>query len=117
MGVIQIVSCMIFLALATGAFVISYFQFKKKGYLFNNAYFWTSQEERKRMDENKESKGPHYRQSGFTFMFIGLIFLTYAFYIAADWIWMLAASWAFVVIAVAYAIVSSVQIERLERQK
>lgn len=112
MDTVQVVSGMIFLALAIGAFVISYFQFKKKGYLFNSAYFWASQEERKRMDENNESKGPHYRQSGFSFMFIGFIFLTYAVYIAVDWIWMLVASWAFVVIAVVYAIVSSVQIER-----
>ena len=117
MHTVQIVICMIFLALAIGAFVISYFQFKEKEYLFNNAYFWASQKERKRMDENKESKRPHYRQSGFAFMFIGFIFLTYAGNIATDWIWMSTASWAFVVIAVVCAIVSSVQNERLERQK
>lgn len=117
MHTVQIVICMIFLALAVGAFVVSYFQFKERGYLFNSAYFWASQEERKRMDENKESKRPHYRQSGFAFLFIGFIFLAYAVYIAADWIWMLVASGAFVVIAVACAIVSSVQLERLERQK
>ena len=117
MDTVQLVVCTIFLALAIGAFAISYFQFKEKGYLFNNAYFWASQEERSRMDENKESKRPHYRQSGFVFMFIGLIFLTFAGYIATDWIWMFAAVWVFVIIAVVYAVVSSVQNEQLERQK
>lgn len=70
----QIVCCAIFLALAIGAFVISGLQFMEKGYLFNNAYFWASREERKRMDENKESKGPHYRQSGFAFCSSGFSF-------------------------------------------
>ena len=114
---VQIVVCMIFLALAIGGFVISCFQFREKGYLFNNAYFWASQEERSRMDENKERKRHHYRQSGFAFMFIGFIFLAYAGYVATDWIWMFAAFWVLVIIAVVYAVVSSVQIERLERQK
>lgn len=117
MDTIQIAVCIIFLVLAIGAFVISYFQFKEKGYLFNNTYFWASQEERKRMDDNRESKTPHYRQSGFAFMFIGFIFLAYAGYIATDWIWMSVAGWVLIIIAVVYAIVSSVQIERLERQK
>ena len=96
----QIVGGIIFLVLAIGAFVVSYFQFKEKGYLFNNAYIWASQEERKRMDENKESKRPHYRQSGFAFMFIGIICLVEAVYIATDWIWMFVAFWISVIIAV-----------------
>lgn len=108
----QIAGGIIFLVLAIVAFVISYFQFKEKGYLFNNAYVWASQAERKRMDENKESKRPHYRQSGFAFMFIGIICLSEAAYIATDWIWMSAAFWISVIIAVVYAIVSSIQIER-----
>lgn len=56
MGIGQIICGIISIVLAIGAFVISYFQFREKGYLFNNAYFWASQEERRRMDENKESK-------------------------------------------------------------
>lgn len=108
----QIVCCVIFLALSIGAFVISRSQFMEKGYLFNNAYFWASQEERKRMDENKEGKKPYYRQSGFAFLFIGLLFLIEAVHIATGWIWMFAAFILAVIIAVVYAIVSSVLIER-----
>lgn len=56
MGIGQIVLGVILLTLAIGAFVISYLQFKEKGYLLNNTYFGASQEERKQMDKNKESE-------------------------------------------------------------
>lgn len=112
MGISQIIAGVIFLTLAIGVFVISYLQFKGKGYLFNNAYFWASQEERKQMDKNKESKKPYYRQSGFAFMLIGLIFLIFAVYIVTDCMWIYIVLWTFVIIAVAYAVVSSVQIKR-----
>ncbi len=52
----QMIIGSIFLALGIGAFIISYLQFKEKGYLFNNAYIWASQEERKHMDKDKERK-------------------------------------------------------------
>ncbi len=112
MGAGQIMVEIIFLALAIGAFVISYLQFKEKGFLFNNAYIWASQEERKQMDKDKESKRSYYRQSGFTFAQIGIIFLIFAVYLVADWIWMYVAFWVSVIIAVAYAVVSSIKIER-----
>ena len=112
MGSSQIIASIIFLALAIGAFVISYLQFKEKGQLFNNAYFWASQEERKQMDKNKESKKTYYRQSGFAFMLVGLIFLIFAVYIVTNWIWMYIVLWAFIILAVVYAVVSSIQIEQ-----
>ena len=112
MSPVQMIIGIIFLAFGIGAFVISYLQFKEKGYLFNNAYIWASKQERKQMDVNKESKTPYYRQSGFAFIFIGFIFLAYAVYIATDWMWMNVAFWALVLIAVSYAVVSSIQNER-----
>lgn len=112
MGAGQIMVEISFLALAIGAFVISYLQFKEKGFLFNNAYIWASQEERKQMDKDKESKRSYYRQSGFTFAQIGIIFLIFAVYLVADWIWMYITFWVSVIIAVAYAVVSSIKIER-----
>lgn len=112
MGSSQIVASIIFLTLAMWAFVISYFQFKEKGRPFNNAYFWASQEERKQMDKNKESKKPYYRQSGFVFMLVGLILLIFSVYIVTNWMWIYIVLWAFIIIAVVYAVVSSVQIER-----
>lgn len=112
MGISQIVAGGIFLTLAIGAFVISSLQFKGKGYLFNNAYFWASQEERKQMDQNKERKKPYYRQSGFAFVLIGVIFLIFAVYIVTEWMWIYIVLWVSVIIAVVYAVGSSVQLKR-----
>lgn len=80
--------------------------------LFNNAYTWASQEERKEMDENKECKKPHYRQSGFTFVFTGFSFFMYASYIATEWIRLYVTFWVLVLIAAVYAAISSIQNER-----
>lgn len=100
------------LVLAVGAFVISYLQFQEKGYLFNNAYLWVSKEERRQMDENKERKRPHYRQSGFVFLFLALGFLALAIYSVTDQMWSYIAFWGFMSIAAIYAVISSIQIGR-----
>ena len=116
MGIGKIVSSLIFFALAVGVLFISYSQFKEKGYLFNNAYFWASKEERRKMDENKESKKPHYRQSGVTFLFLGISLLAIAAYFATGWKWMYVVFGLAVIIAVVYAVVSSVKIEQHQAQ-
>ena len=112
MGIGQIIAEVIVLTLALGAFVISYLQFKEKGYLFNNAYFWASREERKEMDKHMECKKTYYRQSGFVFLLIGLFFLTLAVILLTDWMWLYIIFGALVIIALIYALISSVQIER-----
>ena len=112
MDMAQIICGIIFLVLAIGGFVTSYFQFKEKGYLFNNAYFWASQDERRRMDQEKETKRLYYHQSGFAFLLIGIICLTFAVYIATGWMWMYVVVWISVIIAVVYAVVSSVKLEK-----
>lgn len=99
-------------ALAMGAFVISYLQFQEKGYLLNNAYLWASKEERRRMDEEPARKRPHYRQSGFVFLFLAFGFLALAIYSATDWVWPYMVFWAFMAIAAIYAVISSIQIQR-----
>ena len=104
MNPVQIIVSIIFLIFSVETFAISYFQFKEKGYLFNNAYFWASPEERKKMDKNKESKKPHYRQSGFAFMFIGILCLILAVHFITGWMWMLVPAGLFVVILVVYAV-------------
>ena len=45
-----IISGIIYPILSIGAFVISAFSFKEKGFLFNNAYLYASKEERATMD-------------------------------------------------------------------
>lgn len=108
----QVVAGLFLVALAMGGFVTSYLQFQERGYLFNNAYLWASKEERRRMDEEPERKRPHYRQSGFTFLFLALGFLALAIYSVTDQVWSYIAFWGFMGIAVIYAVISSIQIER-----
>ena len=116
MGTVKIVTAFIFFALAVGIFFISYLQFREKGCLFNNAYFWASKEERRRMDENKESKKPHYRQSSVVFLLLGISFLAIAVYFATGWKWMYGVFGLVVIIAVVYAVVSSVKIEQQQAE-
>jgi len=103
---------MFLLVLAVGAFAISCLQFQEKGYLLNNAYLWASKEERRRMDEEPSRKRPHYRQSGFTFLFLALGFLALALYSMTYWTWPYIAFWGFMLLAAIYAVISSIQIER-----
>ena len=107
----RIIVCLIFLGIAVGFFVISWFQFKGKGYLFNNAYLWASPEERKRMDQDHGAKSPYYRQSGFAFLLIGVTCLLLAVYFATGWLWVFAVAGLSVVIMVIYAVASSVKLE------
>lgn len=108
----QTAGIIVSLLISIGAFILSYFQFKEKGFLLNNAYIWASREERKKMNHNKESKRPHYRQSGFVFMFLGISFLLFAAYMVVSWTWLLAIFWVSVILTVIYAVVSSVRMEQ-----
>ena len=101
-----ILSCILFL-IAIGAFVMSYRSFRKKGFLFNNAYIYASKQERETMD-----KTLHYRQSAIVFLMIGVIFLLngVSVLLAANWIFFLVI--AIAIAAIIYAIASSIVIER-----
>ena len=104
-----ITSCILFI-IAIGAFIKSYRSFKEKGFLFNNAYIYASKQERETMN-----KTPHYRQSAIVFLLIGVIFLLngVSVLLAANWIFFLVI--AIAVVAIVYAIVSSIAIERRKR--
>lgn len=105
----MVISCILFLV-AIGAFIMSYLSFKEKGFLFNNAYIYASKHERETMD-----KKPHYRQSAIVFLLIGAIFLLngVSVFLSAGWIFFLAI--AISIVAIIYAIVSSVTIERRKK--
>ena len=68
------------------------------------------------MDENKESKKTHYRQSGVTFLFLGISLLAIAAYFATGWKWMYVVFGLAVIIAIVYAVVSSVKIEQRQAE-
>ena len=91
-------------------FVISYKQFRQKGFLFNNAYMYATL-------KNKESmnKKPYYRQSGFVFMFIGMIFVIDGIEIVlkTDYLFLLVIG--IIVVMIIYVIISSIRIEKNNR--
>lgn len=103
----EIVTFIILLVISISGFIISGFQFKEKGFLFNNAYLYASKQERETMN-----KKPHYRQSGIVFLLIGIIFLFNAIEIIIDSGWLFWGSMLFVAISIVYAIISSINIEK-----
>lgn len=103
--------CIVFVLLfSLIAFIISWLQFKGKGILFNNAYFYASKKERETMN-----KKPHYRQSAIILLLIGILFLLLAVEItfAAKWLYIIAILVAISMII--YAIASSINIERKKK--
>lgn len=86
------------------AFILSARSFAQKGFLFNNAYLYASEKERKEMD-----KKPHYRQSAIVFLLIGIIFALNGLQVLLKAKRLFYAVLAVVGIALVYAIVSSVK--------
>ncbi len=105
----KIICAVVLGIIAIACFIFSYLQFHERGFLFNNAYIYASKEERDTMD-----KKPYYKQSGVAFVFIGVIF-------SIDAIMVLQVDWFFPfviiisIIAILYAIVSTVLIERRKK--
>ena len=95
---------------AIGCFIMSFFQFKQKGFLFNNAYIYASEKERESMD-----KKPHYIQTGVIFVLIGLICAVNAVNVVLKKNFLFFAVLAIAAIAIIYAIVSSVLIEKKKK--
>lgn len=85
--------------LAVVCAVISVMQLKEKGFLFNNAYIWASEEEREKLD-----KKPHYRQSAVAFALCAAIFLAMAVecVLLTGWLWL--ATGALAIALLVYAV-------------
>ena len=106
----NIIGAIVLGVIAIICFVISYLQFNEKGFLFNNAYIYASKQERETMD-----KKMHYKQSGSVFVLIGNIFLINAVEMILQTGWLFYLVIGIAIVAIVYAIVSSVMIEK--RQK
>ncbi len=104
MGVFFVISAIIL-------FIISVLQFKEKGVLLNNAYIWASPKEREKMDANKEMKRPHYHQSGYVFLFLGISFISYSLYCFLNLHWLFVVFWIMLAVTLIYAVVSSIKME------
>ena len=107
MTLAKILIAVVIFLIAIGSFVISFLQFNERGFLFNNAYLYASKEEREKMD-----KKPHYRQSGFVFVFIGIIFLLNGIELILETGWLFYVVLIVTFITIVYAIVSSIKIEK-----
>jgi len=103
----NIIGAIVLGIVSIACFVFSYLQFKEKGFLFNNAYIYASKEERKIMD-----KKPHYKQSGIVFLMIGIIFALNSIDMVLKTEWVSYVVIGIGIIAVIYAIVSSIIIEK-----
>ena len=106
----NIIGAIILGVIAIACFIFSYLQFQEKGFLFNNAYIYASKQERENMD-----KKPHYKQSGIVFVFIGIIFLINAIDTILQTGWLNFFVIGIAVIAIVYAIVSSVIVEKRKK--
>ena len=92
------------LLLSMACAVISVFQFRRKGFLFNNAYLYAGKREKEKMN-----KAPHYRQSGVVFAFLSALFLCIAAECILKTSWLGWISSALTVGVLIYALVSSVR--------
>jgi len=112
MSTSKIINSSLTLLLSVASFIIGYFQYMEKGFLFNNAYIYASKEERKRMN-----KKPYYRQSAIVFTGMGIVFLVIAAVIFTGWIWLHLITIVVLILLVIYAISSSTAIERSKERK
>ena len=92
------------LLLSMACAVISVFQFRRKGFLFNNAYLYAGKREKEKMN-----KAPHYRQSGLVFAFFSALFLCIAAACILKTCWLAWISSSLTVGLLLYTIVSSVR--------
>lgn len=106
-GDFMIVTAIVFFIISAVSFVICIRSFMEKGFLLNNAYIYASEQEREAMN-----KKPYYRQSGIVFLLIGLIFLLNGFNLIFDTDWIFYVIIAIMAVMFIYAIVSSIRIEK-----
>ena len=88
-------------------FVISFRSFKEKGFLFNNAYIYSSKKERENMN-----KKPYYRQTAVAFLLLGILFFSVGLDTIFKTEWLFYVNIVYVFIIVVYAILSSIVISK-----
>ena len=108
----EIIGASILFLVSVFAFITSIRSFMEKGFLLNNAYLYASKQERETMN-----KKPHYRQSAIVFLSIGLIFLLIGLNMLFQTNWIFYIVIAIVIVTLIYAIVSSVMIEKNNKQQ
>ena len=103
----EIVAASILFAVSIFLFFLSVRSFMEKGFLFNNAYIYASEQERENMNKKQ-----HYRQSAIVFLLLGVVFLLNALAVLLKVNWIFYIGIGVIVVTLIYAIVSSIVIER-----
>ena len=100
----EVIEIIINIVLTVVCAAISFFQFRNKGFLFNNSYIYASKQERETMD-----KKPHYRQSGIVLALLSYIHLCMAAecILKTGWLWWIVGILCIAVLT--YAIISSIK--------
>ena len=107
----EIIIASILFAVSVFLFFMSVRSFTEKGFLFNNAYIYASKQEREKMN-----KKPYYRQSAIVFLLLGIVFLLLALAVLLEVYWIYFVGVSVVIITLIYAIVSSITIEKNNKQ-
>ena len=88
----------------------------EKGYLFNNAWMWASDTERRKLDENRALKRIYYRQSGIVFLILAVMWLLIGLSVLLESSVPMAFSYISVTSAVIFAVLSQRAIEKRKRK-
>ena len=103
----MLVLSIILFCVAAVCWLISYRHFHEKGFVFNNAWLYATEEEREKMD-----KSPYYRQSAVVFLLLGLQFVMLGVFCLTKHYFFIIAQSVVMAAVVIYAIVSAIRIEK-----
>lgn len=103
----EIIVASILLLISALLFLLSFRSFREKGFLFNNAWIYATEEERKNMN-----KKPHYRQTAIVFLLLGVVFVMNAVAILTGIDIFYPVAIGITIATVVFAVVSSVKTER-----
>ena len=107
----ELIVAIILLLVSAAAFLMSIRSFLEKGFLFNNAYLYASPEEREHM-----IRKPYYRQTAWVFLCLSVAFLLMGTALLTGWEWLYTGTGVCMAVAVAYAVLSAVRIEKSKKQ-
>lgn len=103
----MLVFAIIMFGVSAACFAVGARQLAEKGYLFNNAWIWASDEERRTIDKSR-----YYRQSGITFLLLAGVWLFIGLYVLLENSAMMIPSALCMTAATVYAVVSTARIEK-----
>lgn len=98
----NIIGTIIILFISLISFIISYFQFKERGFVFNNSYIYATKKER-----NSMNKKPLYRESSIVFFLFGIAFLSMGLSIITNIIYFIYLTYSIFAIVVGFVVIKA----------